>query len=175
MTTLGRTLGAMRALVPAAICAWALTLLAGWAGAVTTAVLRGSSSISELATIYVPVMIVPFGLTTTAVTLPLVAFAAVLVERRRAWLLPLAGLAGAPLGVVALVALGRVVFSGRPRVRTLLADLAAAATRPESAAVLIALGLGGIFLGLWAVRTSRPGSVGVVDSDRGSQAANPSS
>ena len=66
MTTLRRTLRQTRALLPAAMCAWGLTVLAGWAGAVALSVLSGSSSIAELATIYVPIMIAPFGLAMTS-------------------------------------------------------------------------------------------------------------
>jgi len=159
MTTLRRTLRQTRALVPAAMCAWGLTVLAGWAGAVALSVLSGSSSIAELATIYVPIMIAPFGLAMTVVMLPFVAFASALVRIRRAWVVPLVGLASAPLAMVGLVAAGRMVFGGSPRMRpTLTADLAAVVNQPDTVPILIALGLGGTLLGWWAARMFRPGS-----------------
>ena len=61
--------------------------------------------------------------------------------------------------MVGLVAAGRMVFGGSPRMRpTLTADLAAVVNQPDTVPILIALGLGGTLLGWWAARMFRPGS-----------------
>ena len=157
MEILRKAVGQTRLLVPAAIVAWLVTLLAALTGAIVSAVARDSSSIGELATLYVPAMSIPFAFSTAVVLLPLMALIREIAGADRPWLLGFVGVAAAPVQGLLLLASGRMVFRGSPRIRpTFGADLVAIASQPADAAVLLAaFAAGGITLGMWAAKLRR--------------------
>ena len=147
----------MRSLAPSAMAAWAVTLFAGLTGALVSAAARDSSSVGDLATIYVPVMSVPFAFGAAAVLLPLIAFTRTVAGVGRPWLFGMVGVAAAPVQALILLASGRVMFRGSPHMRpTLAADLDAIMShRGETAVLLGALAAGGLTLGVLAAKRRR--------------------
>jgi hypothetical protein len=141
----------MRLLAPAALAACLVTALVGLAGAIAIAASRDSSAIGELLVIYVPVMLVPFALSTGVVLLPLVSLIMAVAGSSRRWPLVGAGLALAPVQALFLLGSGRVVFRGSAHMRpTLVADFAAIFAHPaDTVALLVAFAAGGVVLGLW--------------------------
>lgn len=146
----------MQRLAPAALGAWLVTLLVAMAGAIGIAAAHDSSSIGELAVMYVPVMSVPFAAGTGMVLVPLMSCARAVAGPDRPWLLGSVGVIAAPVQGMALLIAGRMLFHGSPHVRaTLAADLAAQIAHPADAAgLLVAFAAGGLVLGAWAARPS---------------------
>ena len=141
--------------VAAAGAAWLVTLIVATAGTIAVSVVRNPSSAAELAFLFPLLMCVPFAFTAVLVLLPLMSLAA-RVAGSRLWLLVAAGVAAAPLQVLALLAVGRIVFRGGRAMRpTLGADVAAVFGHPSplTLAALLGLALGGVTMALWYRRT----------------------
>jgi hypothetical protein len=141
------------------LAAWAIALVvtsATWIGIIA---FRGTHAadepLIELAIAYPVVMSIPLAFVIVAVTLPMVAAARSFVGDRRVWL-ALVGAAAAPVGIVAMVGAGRLMFASlRP---TLWADLAFLPRNLQGVVpVLLALVIAGITVGVGITRReSRP-------------------
>ncbi len=152
--TFRETLANIRSLLPAAAGAWLVTVITGLCGAVAIAAMHDRTAIVELVVIYAPIMSAPFALVVGGVLLPAVGGARAMTGPGRPWLLGQVGVAVAPLQALVLLAGGRFLFAGGPHMRpTLAADLAAIANHPaDTVLLLVALGAGGLTLGVRAAR-----------------------
>lgn len=142
-----------------AFAAWAVALVIASSSWISIVAYRGAHAADEplaaLAFIFPVVMSIPLAAIIGVVMLPVVVGVRSLIGNRRVWL-SLAGAAAAPVGIVAMIATGRLLFlSPRP---TLSADLRAAAGNPQDLApLLLALVIAGITLGVGCSRReSRP-------------------
>lgn len=136
---------------PGAFLGCLVTLVLGFAGAVALAIARGSTSVSELAFIYVPVMLVPFAFAALAVLLPVTAAVRAWDGGARWWVVSVAGAASAPLQASLLLIAGHFLFEqARPT------DFAAALHWSADTGILLAaFAVGGVVPGLWSRNARR--------------------
>ncbi len=134
--------------------AWVITLVVASITWISIVAIRGThaadEALGELAVLYPMVMAIPFALLIACVTTPAVLAIRAMLGERRLWL-GSAGAASAPLALIVMFAVGRLLFGQvRP---TLWADLMAMARDPQGLPpILLALVLGGIALGIGVAR-----------------------
>ena len=143
--------------------AWAITIVVASLSWISIVAARGTHAsdepLGELAMAYPVIMSIPFALLIACVTMPLVLAIKSMIGERRLWL-GIAGAASAPIAIVVMIAVGRVLFQGHVR-PTLWADLTAIASDPQGLPpVLLALVLGGITVGLGISRRQSDGCHG---------------
>jgi hypothetical protein len=141
----------------AAALSWFIMMSLAFIGALAAEAYLGHHPLSEFAVLFVPVMTVPFAFVLAAVYLP----ATLLVQRRvrggPRWIVAAAGGAAAPLAGLALLAAGRILFSGSPHLRPAMWDDVVALSRDPLHTLPYALALlvGGIVFGATIGRARR--------------------
>lgn len=134
----------MRQLASAAVWAWLVTLLAGFAGGAALVHARNPESVGEFAFAYLLVMSVPFALAVGCVLLPVMSLARIIAGPGQTWLLAGTGVLVAPLEAISLLGGGTALFGG-PR----------AEPSADTWILLAAFAAGGVVLGVLA-RNAEP-------------------
>jgi hypothetical protein len=133
----------------AAVSSWLTMMSLAIIGALAGEAYRGHHPLSDFAIIFVPIMTVPFVFVIAAVYLPTVLIARRMAPHSRRWMLAAVGGAAAPLAGLALLAAGRVLFSGSRHTRPALWDDIVALSRDpvHTLPYALALVVAGIVLG----------------------------
>jgi len=137
---------------------WLTMMSLAFMGALAAEAYLGHHPLSEFAVLFVPVMTVPFAFVLAAVYLPTTLLVQRKVRGGPSWIVAAAGGAAAPLAGLALLAAGRILFSGSPHMRPAMWDDLIALSRDPVHALPYALALlaGGIVFGATIGRARLP-------------------
>jgi hypothetical protein len=118
-------------------------------GALAVEASRGHRPLGEFAVLFIPIMSVPFAFVVAMVYLPTLLIAHRILRGSPSWMLAAVGTSAAPLAGLALLAAGRVLFSGSPHMKpTIWDDLVALSRDPaHTLPYALALIVGGIVFG----------------------------